>query len=177
MNRQDLIKKLDSIIEIGIVNAHEDKAVLKQIREELQKPVMVITAGSYSDYHVECVSFDRETAERISELTYDSNGIDVYVPVEWAEGDEIDHDNETYMNAKWDPEKNEITSIGVETWQRSTYVSYGTFNFSVGIRSRVARDALEHGKDSDLLKKVAQDKYAEYKAAELERKYKMYGGE
>lgn len=177
MKRQDLIKKLNGIIEIGIVNAHEDKAVLEQIREELQKPVMVITAGSYSDYHIECVSFDRETAERISELTYDSNGIEVYVPVEWAEGSQADNDNETYLHVKWDPEKNEIISLEVENWKSTTEMNYGKLCFSVSIRSRVAKDALEHRNNSDLLKKVAQDKYAEYKAAELEKKYKMFGGE
>jgi len=178
MNRQDLIKKLDSIIKIGIVNAREDKAVLEEIREELQKPVMVITAGSYSDYHIECVTFERETAERISELTYDSNGIEVYVPIEWAEGSQLNYENETYLHVEWDPEKNKITSAKVEAYTgRNIVNSYGRFCFTVCIRSREAMDVLEHGKDSDLLKKVAQDKYAEYKAAELEKKYKMFGGE
>lgn len=175
MDRTELIRELDRIIDVGIVNAHHDTDVLKAIKEELQKPVLVITGGSYSDYHIECVSFDMETAERVSKLVYDSNDIEVFVPVEWAEGSEVNFDNETYLHVEWDPEKNEITSTKIEMWQSHTHVNfYGKFSFSVSIRSRVARDALEHGKDSDLLKKVAQDRYAQFKAEDMEKHPEKY---
>ena len=174
MNRQDLIKKLDSIIEIGIVNAREDKAVLEEIREELQKPVMVITAGDYSDYHIVGVSFDRDTAERINLATYDSNPIEAYVPIEFAEGN---FENEAFLRVEWNPDRNEIERAEVESFQDKAREGLnGSFHFFVSVRSREARDALANGKNSDLLKKVAQDKYAEYKATKAENLYKMFGG-
>ena len=169
MDRQDLIKKLDSIIEIGIVNAKEDKAVLAQIREELQKPVLIITSGGYSDYHIVGVSFDFETADRVSKHTYDSNGIDVYVPIEFGGKSNGYYDNDAYMEVKWDPTNNEITLIEIDSYHGTSRLSCGIFCFYVDIRSREAIDALEKGKCSHLLKKVAQDKYAEYKASKLEK--------
>ena len=175
MNRQDMIKKLDSIIEIGIVNAREDKAVLEEIREELQKPVMVITSGDYSDYHIVCVSFDRDMAERINMATYNSNPIESFVPIELAEDN---FENEAFLRVEWNYDKNEIERTEVVSYQCNARKGLKScFYFFVSVRSREARDALANGKDSDLLKKVAQDKYAEYKAAELEKKYKMFGGE
>ena len=165
MNRQDLIKKLDSIIEIGIVNAKEDKAVLEEIREELQKPVMVITAGAYSDYHIVGVSFDKDTAERINLATYDSNPIEAYVPIEFAEGN---FENEAFLSVEWNPYRNAIDKAEVVPFQCKDYKGFnGVFNFFVSVRSREARDALANGKDSDLLKKVAQDRYAEYMASKF----------
>ena len=35
MSREDLIKNLDTIIEIGIVNAHDDKKSLEAVRDQL----------------------------------------------------------------------------------------------------------------------------------------------
>ena len=35
MSREELIKNLDTIIEIGIVNAHDDKKTLEAVRDEL----------------------------------------------------------------------------------------------------------------------------------------------
>lgn len=37
MTRAELLKELDRIIDIGIVNAHHDKDVLKEVREQLQE--------------------------------------------------------------------------------------------------------------------------------------------
>ena len=180
MTRSELLNELDRIIDVGIVNAHHDTDVLKEIKEELQKPVLLITAGSYSDYHVEGVSFDMKTAERMSKLVYDSNDIEVFVPVEFEEGCEINFDNETYLHVEWDPEKNKITSTKIEMWQNTPNMNfYGKFSFSVSVRSRVARDALEHGKDSDLLKKVAQDRYAAWKEKDMElhpERYTVFSG-
>ena len=174
MNRQELLKKLDSIIDIGIVNAHDDKAVLEEIREELKKPVMVITAGSYSDYHIIGVTYDRETADRILLATYDSNPLEAYVPIEYAEGN---YENEDFLRVEWDYDKNKIEKAEVVNFQDRCYTtSLDRFIFFVSVRSREARDALANGKDSNLLKKVAQDKYAEYKAQEHEKRYKMFGG-
>ena len=173
MNREELLKKLDSIIEIGIVNAREDKAVLEAVREELKKPVMVITAGSYSDYHIVGVSLDRDTAERINLATYDSNPIEAYVPIEWAEGN---LENEAFLRVDWNHDENQIERAEVVPYQDKPRAGFNSFYFFVSVRSREARDALTNGKDSDLLKKVAQDKYAEYLAAEEEKRYKMFGG-
>ncbi len=37
MDRSELVKKLDTIIDVGIVNAHQDTEVLKEVREQLQE--------------------------------------------------------------------------------------------------------------------------------------------
>ena len=51
MNRNELMKELDRIIDVGIVNAHHDREVLQEIREQLNNPVYIVTEGCYSDYH------------------------------------------------------------------------------------------------------------------------------
>lgn len=37
MDRDELIRKLDTIIDVGIVNAHHDTDVLKEVREQLRE--------------------------------------------------------------------------------------------------------------------------------------------
>ena len=37
MTRAELLKELDRIIDVGIVNAHHDTDVLKEVREQLQE--------------------------------------------------------------------------------------------------------------------------------------------
>lgn len=177
MNRDDLIKELGRIIDVGIVNAHHDKAVLEEIREELKKPVMVITAGDYSDYHIVGVSFERETAERVSKLCYDRNRIEAYVPIEWADGSEVDYNNEAYLLVEWNPDNNKIERAEAVSFTANPFTdSYGHFRFIISMRSRAAIDVMQNGKDSDLLKKIAQDKYAEYQNEQLEKRYRQFGG-
>lgn len=178
MNRDDLIKELGRIIDVGIVNAHHDKAVLEEIREELQKPVIVLTAGCYSDYHIVGVSFDKDTAERINQATYDSNPIESYVPIELAEGSAyVNYEKEAFMRVEWAPDSNEIVSTIVDNWKGTEYINgYDRFCFFISVRSRAARDVFNNGKDSDLLKKISQDKYAEYQNEQLEKRYRQFGG-
>lgn len=37
MTRAELIRKLDTIIDVGIVNAHQDTEVLREVREQLRE--------------------------------------------------------------------------------------------------------------------------------------------
>lgn len=40
--------------------------------------VYIVTAGSYSDYHIEKVFTDKDKAEEFAKWCYDSNGVDEY---------------------------------------------------------------------------------------------------
>lgn len=167
MKRDELLKELDRIIDVGIVNAHHDKDVLKEVREQLSRPVYVVTSGCYSNYTLECVSFDKALAERYSKFCYDSNGVDEYIPIEMQTEDFVDECH-IFVRIEWDPKKNEIKKIETCNWDRGCNYWAGTFCFTVSASSRVGRDVLDHGPESELTKKAAQDKFAEYKDAHPE---------
>lgn len=65
MKRDELLKELNRIIDVGIVNAHHDKDVLKAVREQLNNPVYIVTAGIYSDYHIEGVFLSEEQRKAV----------------------------------------------------------------------------------------------------------------
>ena len=87
MTRDELIHELDRIIDVGIVNAHHDREVLQEIREQLNNPVYIVTEGCYSDYHIEGAFLNEESAKKYAAAC--GGELETYVQLDrggWAQG-------------------------------------------------------------------------------------------
>ena len=165
MTRSELLKELDRIIDVGIVNAKHDSDVLKCIRKVLTSPVYVLTSGSYSDYSIQGVTMDRKIAEKFVEYLYDPNEVEVYFPLELKVNNDHQSEKNDSFDVEWDPETNEIHKIEYynDFYSKNMHMVGQYFRFWLHISKRVIDDVLANGKDSELIKKIAQDKYAEWK--------------
>ena len=160
MTRAEMMKELDRIIDVGIVNAHHDTDVLKEIREQLSNPVYIVTAGCYSDYHIEGVFLSEESARKYASLCdCEDSELETYVPMDRADG----HKDEEKVILKYKPDTNKIISICVGDWLKKDRCWSGEFEFFLNVGSRVGQDAILNGADSELALKVAQDRYAIWK--------------
>lgn len=170
MTRAEMMKELDRIIDVGIVNAHHDKDVLKAVREQLNNPVYIVTAGIYSDYHIEGVFLSEESARKYASLCdCDDSGLETYVPMDRADG----HKDEEKLILKYEPDTNKIISICFGNWLEKDRCWSGEFEFFLNVGSRVGQDVILNGADSELALKVAQDRYAIWK---YENELKLGGG-
>lgn len=170
MTRAEMMKELDRIIDVGIVNAHHDKDVLKAVREQLNNPVYIVTAGIYSDYHIEGVFLSEESAKKYASLCdCDDSGLETYVPMDRADG----HKDEEKLILKYEPDTNKIISICFGNWLEKDRCWSGEFEFFLNVGSRVGQDVILNGADSELALKVAQDRYAIWK---YENELKFGGG-
>ena len=158
MTRAEMLKELDRIIDVGIVNAHHDTDVLKAIREQLNSPVYIVTSGSYSDYHIECVFLSEENAKKYASLCENSE-LETYVPADSADG----HKDDEKLILKYSPKDNRIISACFGNWVSKDSYWFDQFEFSLWIGSRVVQDVIQNGLDSELALKVAQDRYAAWK--------------
>ena len=165
MDRNELLRELDRIIDVGIVNAKHDTDVLKCIRKVLTSPVYVLTSGSYSDYSIQGVTMDRTIAKKFVKLLYDPNEVEVYIPLELK----VDNDHQSEKNdsfdVEWNTETNEIHKLEYnhDFYSKNMHMVGQCFRFWLHSSKRVFADVLTNGKDSELIKKIAQDKYAEWK--------------
>lgn len=158
MTRAEMLKELDRIIDVGIVNAHHDTDVLKAIREQLSNPVYIVTAGCYSDYHIEGVFLSEESAKKCASLCEDGE-LETYVPVDMADG----HKDDEKMILEYSPKDNKIISVCFGGWCSKDSFRFNKFEFSLKVGSRVGQDVILNGPDSELALKVAQDRYAAWK--------------
>lgn len=160
MTRAELLNELDRIIDVGIVNAHHDTDVLKEVREQLNNPVYIVTEGMYSDYHIEGVFLSEESARKYASLNdYDDRELETYVPMDRADG----HKDEEKLILKYNPDTNKIISICSGDWLSRDRCWSGEFGFCLNVGSRVGQDVILNGADSELALKVAQDRYAIWK--------------
>lgn len=160
MTRAEMMKELDRIIDVGIVNAHHDTDVLKEIREQLSNPVYIVTAGCYSDYHIEGVFLSEESARKYASLCdCEDSELETYVPMDRADG----HKDEEKLILKYKPDTNKIISICFGDWIKKDRCWSGEFEFSLKVGGRVGQDVILNGPDSELALKVAQDRYAAWK--------------
>jgi len=165
MDRTELLRELDRIIDVGIVNAKHDSDVLKCIRKVLTSPVYVLTSGSYSDYSIQGVTMDRKIADKFVEFLYDPNEVEVYFPLELKVNNDHQSEKNDSFDVEWDPETNEIHKIEYynDFYSKNMHMVGQYFRFWLHSSKRVIDDVLANGKDSELIKKIAQDKYAEWK--------------
>ena len=129
--------------------------------------VYIVTAGSYSDYHIEAVFTDPEKANKYKNLDSDRE-VEEYeadsVSVEYS--CKLDHPN--VYSVFYDYKKGKVTCLSL-TFLRSDddgklkMSGFGPeFQFFVPDSERLWKDITEYGKDSPLLKKIAEDMLAEY---------------
>ena len=165
MDRAELLRELDRIIDVGIVNAKHDSDVLKHIRKVLTSPVYVLTSGSYSDYSIQGVTLDKKIADKFVKYLYDPNEVEVYFPLELKANNDHQSEKNDSFDVEWDPETNEIHKLeyynGFYSKRMDMVGQY--FRFWLLSSQRVMDDVLANGKESELIKKIAQDKYTEWK--------------
>ena len=165
MDRTEMLRELDRIINVGIVNAKHDSDVLKHIRKVLTSPVYVLTSGSYSDYSIQGVTMDRKIADKFVEYLYDPNEVEVYFPLELKVNNDHQSEKNDSFDVEWDPETNEIHKIEYynDFYSKNMHMVGQYFRFWLHSSKRVLDDVLANGKGSELIKKIAQDKYTEWK--------------
>ena len=74
MDRAELLKKLDTIIDVGIVNAHQDTEVLKAVREQLQETDLqamkrILSGCKHMKGHWELHQEENDDDETVFDLT------------------------------------------------------------------------------------------------------------
>ena len=165
MDRAELLRELDRIIDIGIVNAKHDSDVLKHIRKVLTSPVYVLTSGSYSDYSIQGVTLDKKIADKFVKYLYDPNEVEVYFPLELKANNDHQSEKNDSFDVEWDPETNEIHKLEYfnDFYSKNMHMVGQYFRFWLLSSQRVMDDVLANGKESQLIKKIAQDKYTEWK--------------
>lgn len=156
MNRNELMKELDRIIDVGIVNAHHDREVLQEIREQLNNPVYIVTEGCYSDYHIEGVFLNEESAKKYAAAC--GGELETYVQLDRADG----HKEDEKLRIEYNTVSNKISGIEIINWRDLDSFSRHIFTFHVSVSSRVGQDVILNGADSELALKVAQDRFAEW---------------
>ena len=130
--------------------------------------VYVVTAGCYSDYHIEAVFTDPDMAKAFANIDSD------------REVEEYDADSvkiaEAGIKARiwYDPKHNEISGIDTgdyvqERWRPwpDEYMYRGLCVYRK-LSARTLKDVQMHGKKSPLLLKVMQDAWAQYKAEHMD---------
>lgn len=125
--------------------------------------VYIVTAGSYSDYHIEAVFTDKKTAKQYANMDTDRN-------VETYEADSVSLDyakTNLVYSVTYDFFKNTIDTLCLrsETNAFDDYVSeYSScdFFFSVQQTKILNEDVMAYGNKSKLLLKIAQDRFAKY---------------
>lgn len=164
MDRAELLHELDRIIDVGIVNAKHDSDVLRHVRKLLTGPVYVVTSGCYSDYCIKCVTMDKNLAENLSKIVYDGNDVEEYIPVETSVSKEKFSKDDSF-EVTWNPEQNQIIRLEYSPnfYVKNARMCYGGFDFWIPNSKRVFDDVLANGKNSELIKKIAQDEYAKWK--------------
>lgn len=125
--------------------------------------VYVVTAGCYSDYHIEAVFTDPVMANAFANINSERE-------VEEYEADSVKM-AEAGIKARirYSPKKNEIESIDTgdyvqERWRpgHDTY-EYNSLFVYRKLSSRTLQDVMSYGKKSPILLKILQDAWAAYK--------------
>ena len=130
--------------------------------------VYVVTAGCYSDYHIEAVFTDPETAKAFANIDSDRE-------VEEYDADSVKMAEAGIKARIWyDPKHNEINGIDTgdyvqERWRPwpDEYMYRGLCVYRK-LSARTLKDVQMHGKKSPLLLKVMQDAWAQYKAEHMD---------
>ena len=127
--------------------------------------VYVVTAGCYSDYHIEGVFTDPIMANQYANLDSDRE-------VEEYDADVVEIATAPIKARIWyDPKKNEITEISTaSSYMEEKYrpapdeYRYKKFVVERKLSARTLKDVQEHGLKSPLLLKHMQDSWAMFKA-------------
>ena len=127
--------------------------------------VYVVTAGCYSDYHIEAVFTDEQAARLYAHMDSDRE-------VEEYDADSVQIGTKNVCIEIWyGPKSNEIYSYrmleeGIQDRRRQRPDTYMYHHFVAQRRlsARMLKDIQEHGKDSPLLLKAMQDAWSAFRA-------------
>lgn len=124
------------------------------------KQVYVVTSGDYSDYRIEKVFSSRDTAYMYSLLDPDRR-------VEEYDVDDMDLNvARDYLRVSYDYKHNDIREMTLCGEQIVPNISTGwmkPFVFTLPMSDdRIYKNILRYGKNSKVILKIAQDKFAEY---------------
>ena len=124
------------------------------------KRVYVVTSGEYSDYQIEKIFSDRVKAHMYSLLNPDRR-------VEEYDVDDVELDIAMdYLLVSYSYQYNEIEGLTLCGDQVNPNISDGwtqPFEFTLMLSDdRVHRNVMRYGKNSKVILKIAQDKFAEY---------------
>lgn len=120
--------------------------------------VYVVTSGHYSEYHIEAIFTNRSAAEKFCNLDFNRE-------IEEYETDSVEIKTSYNANVYYSVEKGKITDINTQSGTIGIEETYccGQYRTSVNISEKVFKDIYEHGIKSEMLLKIVQDKWAQYK--------------
>ena len=129
--------------------------------------VYVVTAGCYSDYHIEAVFTDPVLANEYA-------NIDSERQIEKFEADSMKvATSGIKARIRYAPKKNEITEIDTSNYVQGRYSAepdaYDWYGLRVyrKLSARTLKDVKQYGMESPLLLKIMQDAWAIYKAEHM----------
>ena len=122
--------------------------------------VYIVTSGCYSDYRIEAVFTDNEKAKKYANFSSDRH-------IETYETDEAFNSPERII-VWYVPGDNSIRSIESVFYEMEDYCYGDQFGFKIEVSERLREDIEKNGTNSPLLLKIAQDRFAQFKALHAE---------
>lgn len=123
--------------------------------------IYIVTAGCYSNYHIESVFTDRKKAKKYANLNSDRT-------IETYETQDNSIISPTHIKAWYKPNDNCILCIEDSNYVMEDYWYGDRFGFTATLSDRLTEDIEMKGEKSPLLLKIAQDRWAQYKAEHME---------
>ena len=122
--------------------------------------VYVVTAGEYSDYHIEKIFSDRESARLYAMMDADRQ-------VEDYDVDDVGVNNTMrYVLIKYNFRYNEIRELTLHSNPEVPHIEddwYPYFCFTLSLsNAKLYASIIRYGKTSRMIKKITTDKFAEY---------------
>lgn len=149
------------------------------MEQEQRKSVYAVTSGMYSDYHIERVFDTREEADKYASFEPGNRHVEAYFVYDSMEHcgdpDELHSDDHLSFEVTYIPESNRIVDVYSDYFECTDddlpYVyedQSGVKKFCLRLPSneRLRMDIYHHNTESELLKKIVQDRYAQFMAAE-----------
>lgn len=123
--------------------------------------IYVVTSGTYSSYGIDAVFTDPEKAKQYANLNSERE-------IEEYESDPVEIKEPHSINVGYIISGNHISFIETDPYfTKEGYDGY-CFKTNITLNERLLKDIKENGKKSELLLKVLQDKWCEYKEAHYE---------
>lgn len=123
--------------------------------------IYVVTSGEYSDYSIEAVFTDPVVAQQYANLD-DDRTLEVYD----ADSIKLSESKPAYFLVYYDVKENTVSVSPSSTIYppEITDIVKRYFRFTVKATDRIYESVANNGKDSPLLKRIAQEKLSEYLA-------------
>ena len=118
--------------------------------------IYVVTSGTYSNYGIDAVFTDREKAKQYANL-------DSGREIEEYESDPVEIEEPHSVNVGYDVSGNYISFIETDPFFSDEGYDGQRFRSNITLNERLLKDIKENGMKSELLLKIIQDKWAQYK--------------